>query len=496
MPITNCTQKEHLRGYMWGFILSLALCLVGTVSSAQGQNQSSSPSGDDMPLTTSLEARQHYRNALVLYENIKISAAINELQAATQLDPNFAVAHAVICAATTDPVLEGIERSKAKATAQYASAPEQLLVRWIVSVHENDFLGGIAAMNDLLSQYPRDLGVAFVTARWAMRQAQYEVAQRILLHSLDVDPNFAPAMNELAYTYVFTYNYEKAIAMMAKCTRLAPNEPNPEDSFGEVERLAGDFSSSLQHFRKSLQIDPKFYLSELGLGDTYSVMGQEETARAEYAKAIAMTDDVANKLEFGIQSAGTYVRENKLAEADRAFTDVIKAARAAHMGIWESTAYWNMALYQRDTTQALSDLLLAEASPLNDKGTARSSLYEERGRILRLRVERQLASGNMKAASGTLKQLEKLYISVNNNVVEADYHGAAGAVLFQQKKYAEAVSHLEQDPYSPRTMRLLITAYEKTGDPGNTSIISARLAGCNVASVEQAMVVPQFRAEK
>src|ERR1039458_268277 len=158
MPITNRTQKEHLRGYMRGFILFLALCLLVTGSSAKGQNQSSSPSGpngDNMPLTTSPEARQHYLNALVLYEHIKIGEAVKELQAATQLDPNFAVAHAVICAATKDPVLEGIERSKAKATAQHASAPEQLMVRWIVSVHENDFLGGIAAMNDLLSQYPR-----------------------------------------------------------------------------------------------------------------------------------------------------------------------------------------------------------------------------------------------------------------------------------------------------------------------------------------------------
>jgi hypothetical protein len=44
--------------------------------------------------------------------------------------------------------------------------------------------------------------------------------------------------------------------------------------------------------------------------------------------------------------------------------------------------------------------------------------------------------------------------------------------------------------------RVLITAYEKTGDAENASIISARLAGCNVLSVEQALVVPQFRAGK
>jgi len=66
-------------------------------------------------------------------------------------------------------------------------------------------------------------------------------------------------------------------------------------------------------------------------------------------------------------------------------------------------------------------------------------------------------------------------------------------VLVQQEKYAEAIPHLQEDVESPESMQLLWTAYKQTGAQEDAKILAGRLAGINEPTVEQALVVPQFR---
>ena len=66
-----------------------------------------------------------------------------------------------------------------------------------------------------------------------------------------------------------------------------------------------------------LKIDPDFVSSQVGLGDTYALMGNQEQARSEYDKAIRFAHNEADRLSYGIQRAMTYVREGKYAEADK-----------------------------------------------------------------------------------------------------------------------------------------------------------------------------------
>ena len=106
---------------------------------------------------------------------------------------------------------------------------------------------------------------------------------------------------------------------MDRYVALLPNEPNPQDSYGELLRMAGDFEGSLHHYRAALKIDPDFVTSQVGLGDTYALMGNQEQARVEYEKAIRFAKNEADRLNYGMQSAMTWVREGKFAEADKHF---------------------------------------------------------------------------------------------------------------------------------------------------------------------------------
>src|SRR5260370_39431228 len=102
-----------------------------------------------------------------------------------------------------------------------------------------------------------------------------------------LDPDFPPALNLLAYSYIQTGtpNLEKAVASVQRYAEVQPKSPNPQDSLGEIFRMAGDDQSSLEHYSAALNIDPTYTPSHYGLGDTSALMGNYLRARAEYDNA-------------------------------------------------------------------------------------------------------------------------------------------------------------------------------------------------------------------
>ncbi len=89
-------------------------------------------------------------------------------------------------------------------------------------------------------------------------------------------------MNNIGYNYAYTRQFDKAFTMMDKYVAALPNDSNPQDSYGEILRLAGRFNQSIEHYRASLVINPQFYSSQFGIADTYSLMGDQVRARQEY----------------------------------------------------------------------------------------------------------------------------------------------------------------------------------------------------------------------
>ncbi len=226
--------------------------------------------------TTSAAAARYFENGMLHYEAHRWNLALNDWHEAVKVDPNFALAYTWICMTTVDPAEESSNREKAKATAKDASPAEQLMVRWMASTHENRYVEGISAMNDLLAMYPQDKRLNFLIAYWLYKQDQYELAEKLTLKALAQDPNYATAYNQLGYLYSRYGDYDKALEAAAKYVKLLPGEPNPHDSYGEMLRLSGRFDEALKQYRMALKIDPTFYISQKELGETYAIMGDGE----------------------------------------------------------------------------------------------------------------------------------------------------------------------------------------------------------------------------
>jgi tetratricopeptide (TPR) repeat protein len=483
--------------------LILPLLLMTALLPAAAQNPATAAShaggaqNQVFPVTTaSRAAARYFETGMVNYENHRWNFALRDWREALDLDPKFALAYTWICFTTTDPAEESKARAAAKALIDEVSPAEQLMIRWMAGAHENNYVQGIQAMNDLARMFPHDKRLNFLMGYWLYKLDEYERARAFTLKSLETDNKYATAYNQMGYLYSRERQYDKAIESMEKYVSLLPNEPNPHDSYGEMLRLSGRFDEALEQYRIALKIDPTFYISQKELGETYALMGQGERARAEYAKAIQEAPGNGIKAEYMQKSAMTYLREQKFDEADKAYREAAEKAHAMRQWLWEARAHRIMAMYQRDRALAAAELDRADAI-LAEKHEvlAKSDLDEEHARILRVRVESAVANKDMSAAQKVLPELEKLANSGSISI-QRTYAGAAGTLLLAQKKYREAVAELEQDFVNPMSIRLLVTAYQKSGAKMPAEEQRKKLLDWRIPMVEEALTVFAYRTQQ
>lgn len=476
------------------FCTVLVLALLAAPPFAHGAKSGKTAT---LPITTSsAKARELYLKGMEDYENLYLERCNDDWRAAVIEDPNFAIAWAWIAFNSGNPQEISEARNHAKDLAPKITPGEQLMVTWIVKVQEGDFLGGITAMNDMLAMYPRDKHLYYLAGNWLMGENGNDQARHMMEKALVVDKNFPAALNDLAYVEARDRHFDKAFEAMDRYVALLPKEPNPQDSYGELKRMAGDFDSSLAHYRAALKIDPDFVTSQLGLGDTYALMGNQDQARIEYDKAIRFAHNEADRLTYGMQKAMTYVRDGNYAEADKQFQQIAETAHAKNQDLQESQALRHRAEYQADDNIAVKHLKAAEEALGHRSTISISDRDEELSRILRNRVVRAAHVGNQPLAEQSLQQLEAMANGSRNRVIQSSYHGAAGTLLMDQKKYEDAIAHLEEDQDNPFTMELLVQAYYQTMQTEKLHEAEVRLRGTNMPTMEQAIVVPAARTKR
>jgi tetratricopeptide (TPR) repeat protein len=474
-------------------VLALALSLAAPLFAHHVKKSEST----SLPVTTSsAKARELYQKGMEDYENLYLERCNEDWRAAVKEDPSLAVAWAWIAFNSSNPEEVTVARAKAKELAPKLTPGEQLMVAWISKVQEGDFLGGITAMNDMLEMYPRDKHLLYLAGNWLMGENGNDQAQRLFEKALSIDKNYPAALNDLAYVDARNRQFAKAFAAMDRYVVMLPKEPNPQDSYGELLRMAGNFEGSITHYRAALKLDPDFVSSQLGLADTYALMGNQEQARLEYDKAIRFAHNEADRLTYSMHKAMTYVREGNFAEADKEYAEIAVIAHAKRQNLQEAQSYRHLAEYQTDDNLSLKNLKLAEEALHRQSFVSPSDRDEEMSRILRNHIIRSAHAGIHSQAEKALHELEALANGSRNRVIQSSYHGASGTLLMDQKKFEAAIPQLEEDQDNPFTLELLVQAYYQTQQTEKLHEVEARLRGTNVPSIEQALVVPAARTRR
>lgn len=469
----------------------------GIAAYAANHERTATPTPATLAVTTKSDAaREAYEMGMKDREDLLYIEQGNDyFRLAVKADSHFALAHAALAYFTTDPVEEKREMDLAVKNLSHASPDEKLLIKWLNGTKDGQLVPAIAAMNDLLAKYPNDKRLANLSAEWLCSgQQNFERGEDVLQKVLKNDPAYYPALNNLAYCYALSGRVNLAPALMERYVRLLPDQPNPEDSYGELLRMAGNFDGAIEHYRAALKIDSKFTTSQLGVASTLALMGNEEAARPEYEKAIEMTGDRATKMNYHMLWALTYYRESKADTGRKHFTELASQAHEQDLAIQEAEAQRTMALFNTDAAAALTDMDAAEGV-LSEKHVLSPEEREvELATIEQTRAFIAARANRQDAAEKALQTLQKLAGSSRNNLVQLSYHSGNGAVLFLQDKYSDAASELQYDPRNPLSLALLADVQTKAGAAEDARKTLETLGAIIDERVETAFAAPQARA--
>jgi tetratricopeptide (TPR) repeat protein len=455
------------------------------------------PTSQDVPVTTSSsEAREDYDMGLWQREDLLYTEdGVEFLRQAVKVDPHFALGHAALAYFSTDPKESHNERRLARNYMLSVTPDERLLIRWMNGTKDGELVPAIAAMNDLMARYPNDKRLANMYAEWlCSMQQNFDRGSEVLDNLLKIDPNYYPALNNLAYCYALGGKVELAPPLMDRYVVLMPGQPNPQDSFGEILRMSGNFQGALEHYRAALKISPKFTSSQVGIASTYALMGDQPRAREEYAKAFDMTRDASTRLGYKMLWAMTYYREGQSRLARKALSDLDVEAHQNGLIIQEAEIHRTQALFNPDFDGAIRDLDDAQTDLMKKADFATGERNVELATLLQTRAFLCARAGKPALAQKAFEQLAAVAENSRDNLVQQSYHSAKGAALLAKGKFADAIEELSEDPRNPLSLDLLADAQTKLGQSADSQRTLVTLAAINDERVETAFAVPQARA--
>ncbi len=418
-----------------------------------------------LPLTIqSAQVRRLLNQAYVLDSDQGEQAkAIEVMRKAVKIEPEFALGHEILAQISLDPAEQVSEQKQALDNRGHANASEQTVIEWFQEAADHKLIPAITNMNEVLHQYPHDRFLVFLANSWLMEQTQYERAAAIYENSgLSDSPGL---VNNAAYTYANMRQFSKAFSLMDKFVTLMPNDPNPQDSYAEILRMAGYYTVAIDHYRVALGINPQFYSSQFGIADTHLLMGDEVRARKEYDAAFKKFPSLGelDRIQWRTREATTYIYEGDLVSADKAMQTLVDYTHARHLSQVEAETYRQMAMYQPEKRRGMELLRKAEIALSEDSNVSETAAQQEAAQILRTRVYLAIGSGDAQAADSAVGKLAQLSVDSNDKLIDSAFNGAAGAHLFYERKYRQAIPHLEEDMNSPLSLKLLTAAYQATG---------------------------------
>lgn len=264
---------------------ALALCTAATL----GLAGAAAAADGLVPITTaSTAAREAYLRGRDLLERLRGQEARADLEEAVAADPDFAMAYLALAQSATSAREFFDNAERAAALADRVSAGERL---WILGF-EAGAKGLVERQRELYSQlavaFPQDPRVHnqvglhhFGQQDWAAAAAAFEKATALA-------PDYAPPYNMLGYARRFAGDFAGAEAAFQTYIERIPNDPNPYDSYAELQLKMGRYEASIATYRKALEQDEHFFASRLGIATDLNYLGRHDEARSELADLLAL----------------------------------------------------------------------------------------------------------------------------------------------------------------------------------------------------------------
>ncbi|MFN2502021.1 MAG: tetratricopeptide repeat protein [Pyrinomonadaceae bacterium] len=343
-------------------------------------------------MTNNLQAYRYYSLGVEKAQGLQNKEAIDLLERAVDLDPEFAMAHARIgytyavtwgLAGQGKPHLE-----RAFALSSRLTEKDRLNIAAWYQIANLDYANAIRSYEEIISKHPAEIEAYWRLGRLLLGEERYDDALRVLHQGLSTDTDAPDIYNALGVTYRDMGRHADAIAKTERYVQLAPKEANAYDSMALAFQAAGEYDKAQAAYERALRIDPDFDVAVLHRGNLYFQMGRYDDAIRSYEKYIRLAASDWDKAWGWGRIAVVESRRGRLREAAAAAEKEVKLDNDSFVGSLI------VALESRNTARA-ADLQqrLLEQSPYNERGLRPSP------RLLHyLRASAALESGQHEAA--------------------------------------------------------------------------------------------------
>lgn len=185
----------------------------------------------------------------------------------------------------------------AAANAYRQSMSKQPSVDMAIKLHRALALAGQGdAAAKVEQQWASSPAFVFYLGDLALNRGQYEQARQRFAAVLQVKPDNASALNNLAWL-LSRENKPGALEMAQKAVKLAPKEPAFQDTLAEIHARKGDFAKAVQIQAPAVEAAPGVALYRLHLASYYLSNNDKTKAKVELDRLAALGDKFSGQAE-------------------------------------------------------------------------------------------------------------------------------------------------------------------------------------------------------
>ena len=249
-------------------------------------------------MTDNLEAFRYYSLAVEKAQGLHKEEALELLEKAVALDPDFAMAHARIgyiyavtwgWAEKGKPFLE-----KAFALSDRLTERDRLYIGAWYAIANLDYPAAIRSFREIINKYPLETEAYLRLGYLLKGEEQFDEAIGVLKQGLTIEPDSPALYNALGLIYSLLGRHEEAITMHKRYVALAPDEANAHDSLGMSYQWAGRYAEAINEYTRALELNRNFEIAHIHLGIAYFQTGRYRMAIDRFKEYIAV---VPSKLD-------------------------------------------------------------------------------------------------------------------------------------------------------------------------------------------------------
>ncbi|MFC1505390.1 tetratricopeptide repeat protein, partial [Thermodesulfobacteriota bacterium] len=120
-------------------------------------------------------------------------------------------------------------------------------------------------------------------------QKRYDLSEKHYRAAIEINPDFAPAANNLAYLLsTQDKNIDEAMMLARKAKEKLPNDPNVMDTLGWIYYKKGLYGNAVGEFTDSLEKIPDNPIVQYHLGMAYYKKGDKGKAKDALERALSL----------------------------------------------------------------------------------------------------------------------------------------------------------------------------------------------------------------